>query len=54
MEKRFSWKADSWSTSQDIPKFLWKPKFITISTRAHPFTLSWARWIQPMSSYLFL
>lgn len=35
----------------EIFQILWRPLFITMFTRAHCWSLSRARWIQPTSSY---
>jgi hypothetical protein len=39
MDKSSSWKANISSASQEIPRFLWKPKFITPSTTARYLSL---------------
>ena len=40
------WEANRFSASQEIPRILWNPKFITAFTSARPLSLSWASLIQ--------
>jgi len=39
-------QAESHLTGQQIPCLLLNPKFITVLTRGHQWTLSWGSWIQ--------
>jgi len=43
MEQSPSWEAKSHSASQEIPCLSWKLRFITMFTRAHNWSLSWAK-----------
>jgi len=44
-------EADTHSAGQEIPRLLWTRKFITVFTRAHHCSLSWARCIQSTNSH---
>jgi len=46
-----SWEVNSYATSQKIPHILWNTRFIAMFATAHHMSLSWAKFIQPMSSY---
>jgi hypothetical protein len=41
-------------TTQEIPSIVWTRKFVTLFTRAHHWSLSWARWIWSKTSQFFL
>jgi len=43
-----SWEANRSLATQEIPRILWNPKFITTYTSARHLPLSWARLIQSM------
>jgi len=51
MEQSPSWEANRFSASQEIPRILWNPKFITPFTSARQLSLSWARSIQSITSH---
>jgi hypothetical protein len=46
-----SWEANSRSASQEVSRLLWNTKFITVSTKAHYWSLFWARWIRSALSH---
>jgi len=46
MEPSPSWEANSRSVSPKSPASYGNRKFISMFTRTHYWTLSWARWIQ--------
>jgi hypothetical protein len=41
------WEANSHSPSQEVPSLLWNLRFFTMFTKAHHWSLSWARRIYP-------
>ena len=49
-----SWEANWFSTSQEIPHILWKPKFHYLVNSTRRLSLSWARSVQSMPLYYFL
>jgi hypothetical protein len=51
MELSPSWEAANCAATQELPSILWNP-FITMFTRVVHWSLSWARSIQSISSYL--
>jgi hypothetical protein len=44
-------EANGLSDIQEIPRLCRTQMFITVFARAHHWTLSWARWLQSISSY---
>ena len=52
MEQSPFWATDRFSASQEILRFLWKPKVSTAFTRARHLSLPWARSIQSLTSHL--
>jgi len=46
MEQSPFWETNRFSASQEIPRILWNPKFITVFTSARHMSLSWANLIQ--------
>jgi hypothetical protein len=50
MEQSFSWKTDSRSASQEIPRFYVTGSLVIVFTRAHHRFMSWAKWIQSTPS----
>jgi hypothetical protein len=46
MEQSSSWEVNQFADSQEIPRIVWDPKFITAFTSACHLSLSWARLIQ--------
>jgi hypothetical protein len=45
VEHSYSWEANSRSVSPGVSYRLWSPRFIFVFTRAHRWTMSWAKWI---------
>ena len=52
MEQSHSWKAKRFSASQEIPRILWNPKFITAFKSARHLSLSCASLIQSITHIL--
>jgi hypothetical protein len=46
-----SWEANQFAASQEIPRILWNPKFITAFTSASQLSLSWASTIQSIHEH---
>ena len=46
MEQSPSWAANRFAASQEIPRILWNPRFITTFTSTRHLSLSWASSIQ--------
>ena len=44
-----SWEADRFSASQEIPRIIGTPRFITAFSSSRHLSLSWARWFQSMA-----
>ena len=51
MEQSPSWEANRFSASQEIPRILWNPRFITAFTSARHLSLSWASLIQSIPTH---
>ena len=47
MEQSPSWEGNRFADSQEIPRILWKPKFITAFTSARHLFLTWATSTSP-------
>jgi hypothetical protein len=50
-ELSLSWEAANCAATQELPSILWKPRFITVFTRALQWSLSWARSTQSTPSH---
>jgi hypothetical protein len=47
----FFFRSPNFASTQELPNFLWNPKFITVFTRALHWSLSYVRWIQSIAPY---